>query len=164
MTRCLALRRTARSIPLPRARSCRETRRRQHQPWDLTQLVLGVQETGLFTLDFLFDFSGGTFNAAASSFSITKIQNHNNDTDGLFGDADNVDWTAPATLGSTTYPDGLIFVNEDSGTANGESWMPVSIAYRVGEHSAAGVCACVNIIPSRASRSTFGVPILLFGL
>lgn len=88
-----------------------------------TQAVLGVQETGLFTFDFALDFSSGSFSAGGSSFSITKIQNHVNDTDGSFGDADNVDWTDATTLGGTNYPHGLIFVNEDSGTDNGETWM-----------------------------------------
>ena len=85
-------------------------------PNDPTQVVLGVQETGLFTFDFALDFSSGSFNAAGSSFSITKIQQHHNDTDGAFGDADNVDWTEATILGGVTYPNGLIFVNEDSGT------------------------------------------------
>ena len=92
-------------------------------PSDPTRVVLGVQETGLFTLRFQPDFSSGSFDAAGSSFAITKIQSHNNDTDGLFGDADNVDWTAPTALGGESFPDGLIFVNEDSGTRNGETWM-----------------------------------------
>jgi hypothetical protein len=88
-----------------------------------TRVALGVQETGLFTFDFALDFSGGSFNAGGSSFSITKIQNHINDSDGAFGDADNVEWTAATTLQGTRYPNGLIFVNEDSGTNNGEIWM-----------------------------------------
>ena len=78
---------------------------------------------GLFTFDFDLDFSGGSFSAAGSSFSITKIQNHNNDVNGSFGDADNVDWSAPTVLGGTAYPDGLIFVNEDSSTNTGEIWV-----------------------------------------
>jgi hypothetical protein len=92
-------------------------------PNDSTQFVLGDQDSGLFTFDLHLDFSSGSFNAAGSNFSVTMIQNHNNDIDGLFGDADNVDWTAPTTLGGVTYPNGLIFVNEDSATANGETWM-----------------------------------------
>lgn len=88
-----------------------------------TRVALGVQETGLFTFDFALDFSSGNFNAGGSSFSITKIQNHVNDTDGKFGDADNVDWTEATTLHGVTYANGLIFVNEDSGTLNGETWM-----------------------------------------
>ncbi len=92
-------------------------------PNNPTQVVLGVQESGLFTFDCVLDFSGGAFSAGGSSFSITKIQQHHNDTDGAFGDADNVDWTEATTLGGVTYPNGLIFVNEDSGTANGETWM-----------------------------------------
>lgn len=92
-------------------------------PNDPSQVVIGVQETGLFTFDFSLDFSSGTFDPITSNFSLTKIQNHNNDLDGLFGDADNVDWTAATTLGGVSYPGGLIFVNEDSGTSNGETWM-----------------------------------------
>lgn len=92
-------------------------------PTNPTQVVMGVQETGLFVLDFRLDFSGGGFNAAASGFSITKIQNQNNNIDDAFGDADNVDWSAATTLGGVDYPSGLIFVNEDTGTRNGETWM-----------------------------------------
>jgi hypothetical protein len=92
-------------------------------PNDPTQAVIGIQETGLFSFDFNLDFSSGSFYAAGSGFSITKLQNHVNDTDGQFGDADNVDWTAATTLGGVNYPSGLIFVNEDSGTSNGETWM-----------------------------------------
>ena len=100
-------------------------------PSDPTRAVLGDQDSGLFTFDFDFVFSGGSFNAAASGFSITKVQNHVNDVDysgsgayaNAFGDADNVDWTAPTVINGSTYAEGLIFVNEDSGTANGEIWM-----------------------------------------
>ena len=100
-------------------------------PGDPTKVVLGDQSNsgdastaaGLFTFDFNLDFSGGSFSAAGSSFSITKIQNHNNDVNGSFGDADNVDWSAPTVLGGTAYPDGLIFVNEDSSTNTGEIWV-----------------------------------------
>ncbi len=92
-------------------------------PFDPTQVVLGDQDSGVFTFDFQLNFGGGLFNAASSSFSITKIVNHNDDIDGLAGDADNVDWTAPTTLGGVNFPQGLIFVNEDSGTENGETWM-----------------------------------------
>lgn len=88
-----------------------------------TQVVQGIQETGLFTYDFNLAFSGGNFSTATSSFSLKKIRDQNNDLDGLFGDADNVDWTAATTLNGTTYSNGLIFVNEDSGTSNGETWM-----------------------------------------
>jgi autotransporter-associated beta strand protein len=89
------------------------------------QVALGVQESGLFTLDFnlKFEGAGGTFNVADSRFSVTKVLNHTNDTDGQFGDPDNVDWTAATTLNNVNYANGLIFVNEDSGTSNGETWM-----------------------------------------
>ena len=94
-------------------------------PNDPTQVVLGAQDSGLFTFDFSLNFTGagGSFNAGTSSFSLTKVKNHTNDTDGVFGDADNVDWTAATTLNGTPYSNGLIFVNEDSGTGNGEVWM-----------------------------------------
>lgn len=92
-------------------------------PFDPTQVVLGDQDSGVFTFDFQLDFGSGLFTAASSSFSITKIVNHNDDIDGLAGDADNVDWTAPTMLGGVDFPQGLIFVNEDSGTENGETWM-----------------------------------------
>ena len=92
-------------------------------PSDPTQVVLGDEDSGVFTFDFNLDFSGGNFNGASSGFSITKIHNHNNDIDGAIGDADNVDWTDATTLGGTPYPNGIIFVNEDSGTSNGETWM-----------------------------------------
>jgi hypothetical protein len=88
-----------------------------------TQAVLGVQESGLFTFDFSLVFTGGDFDAAGSSFSIAKIQQHVNNTDGEFGDADNVDWSEATTLNGVTYPDGLVFVNEDSETLSGETWM-----------------------------------------
>jgi hypothetical protein len=96
------------------------------------QAVIGIQESGLFTFDFnlKFDGPGGTFNAnglsTGSTFTVTKVLNHTNDTDGQFGDADNVDWTKTTTLNGVTYANGLIFVNEDSGTGNGETWMTTS--------------------------------------
>jgi hypothetical protein len=92
-------------------------------PNDPTRAVLGDEDSGLFSFDFQLDFAAAGFTPAASSFSITKIQQHNNDIDGRFGDADNVDWTRATTLNGVTYSNGLIFVNEDSGTSNGETWM-----------------------------------------
>jgi hypothetical protein len=88
-----------------------------------TQAVLGDQDSGLFTFDFSLDFSSGSFNAVGSSFTITRIQSHTNDIDGAFGDADNVEWTDATVLDGNAYADGLIFVNEDSGTGGGEIWM-----------------------------------------
>ena len=88
-----------------------------------TQVVQGIQETGLFTYDFNLVFSGGSFSTASSTFKTKKIKEHVNDTDGSFGDADNVDWTLATVLNGSNYTNGLIFVNEDSGTANGETWM-----------------------------------------
>jgi len=94
-------------------------------PSDPTQVVLGDQNSGLFTFSFHLNFGGvgGHFSSAASSFTITKIQNHINDSNGNFGDADNVDWTDATNLAGNTYADGLIFVNEDTGTQTGEIWM-----------------------------------------
>ena len=54
-----------------------------------------------------------------TSFTITKVSTTSNGT-GVLGQPDNVDWTDATTLGATTYPDGLIFVNEDNST--GEIW------------------------------------------
>jgi hypothetical protein len=73
-------------------------------PNNPTQLVLGDQDSGLFTFNFQLDFGSGSFSAAGSSFSITKIQQHHGGVDGAFGDADNVDWTAVTTLNGVTYP------------------------------------------------------------
>ena len=91
-------------------------------PSDGTRAVLGNQNFGVFTFDFALDFSSPAgFDAAASSFAITKIHDDTSGTLGSIGDADNVDWTAPTLLGGTTYADGLIFVNEDN--SNGEIWL-----------------------------------------
>jgi len=90
-------------------------------PSDPTRAVVGNQNFGLFTFDFDLDFGGGSFSAAGSSFSITKTQNDVSNTVGIFGDPDNVEWTAPTVINGTNYPDGLIFVNEDN--SSGEIWM-----------------------------------------
>jgi len=92
-------------------------------PGDPTRMVLGDQTDGLFTFDFNLDFTGGAFNSASSTFSVTKIQNHINDVNNAFGDADNVEWTAPTSLNGTAFAEGLIFVNEDTDTGSGEIWM-----------------------------------------
>ena len=90
-------------------------------PGDPTRVVLGDQNSGVFTFDFDLDFGSGSFVAASSSFSITQIQAHHDATNNAIGDADNVDWTAPTVLGGTSYPEGLIFINEDYTT--GEIWV-----------------------------------------
>ena len=90
-------------------------------PADPTKAVLGNQNSGLFTFDFNLDFSGGSFAAGTSGFSITKLQNDNASGSNSFNNPDNVDWTDATTLDDITYSDGLIFVNEDSG--EGEIWM-----------------------------------------
>jgi hypothetical protein len=118
-------------------------------PNDPTQVVMGIQETGLFTFDFNLDFTSGSFYAAGSGFSVMKIQNHVNDIDGQFGDADNVDWTAATTLGGVSYPNGLIFVNEDSGTANGETWMMTP--------TGSGLTKIADTVADAASTETSGV-------
>ena len=91
-------------------------------PNDPTRMVLGDQDSGLFEFDFSLDFSSGSFNAATSGFSIDKLQNHADNIDNSFGDADNVDWSLATTVDGEHFPDGLIFVNEDTGTNNGEIW------------------------------------------
>jgi hypothetical protein len=85
-------------------------------PVDPTRFVLGDQDSGAFVFDTNLFFSGGTFNVGASSFSITRID----DPAGSANAHDNVDWTDATNLGGTSYPDGLVFVNEDNTT--GEIW------------------------------------------
>jgi hypothetical protein len=114
-----------------------------------TQVVQGIQETGLFTYDFNLVFSGGSFSTASSTFSLKKIRDQNNDTDGLFGDADNVDWTMATTLNGTTYANGLIFVNEDSGTANGETWRM--------SPDGSGLSLIADTIPNIEATETSGI-------
>jgi hypothetical protein len=118
-------------------------------PSDPTQAVLGDQNSGLFTFDFNLDFGSGSFNAVASDFSITKIQNHINDSDGNFGDADNVDWTDATTLGGVNYADGLIFVNEDTGTSGGEIW--------VNEPDGSGITKIADTILVAGATETTGI-------
>jgi hypothetical protein len=84
------------------------------------QVVLGNQNSGVFIFNFNLDFSGGSFNSETSGFSITKIADASRSGNNSFNDPDNVDWTDATTLGSNIYPEGLIFVNEDS--AEGEIW------------------------------------------
>ena len=89
--------------------------------------VLGDENSGLFLLEFSFDNSSGDLAIDESSFSVTKLLNNQNDPVTLgnavkaFGHADNLDWTAATQLANTTYPNGLIFVNE--GNVDGEIWM-----------------------------------------
>lgn len=87
-------------------------------PSDPTRAVLGDQTSGVFSFDFDLVFGAG-FDAGTSSFTITKVANTSGGTNSLNG-PDNVDWTAATTLGGSSYPDGLIFVNED--TSDGEIW------------------------------------------
>jgi len=87
-------------------------------PSDPTRVVLGDQDSGVFTLDFDLVFSGG-FSSGASSFTVTKISNEGGGG-GSLSSPDNVDWTNPTTLGGTFYSEGLIFVNEDNDS--GEIW------------------------------------------
>ncbi len=87
-------------------------------PSNPTRAVLGDQDSGVFTFDFALAFSGG-FDAGASTFAVTKISNTGGGS-GSVDSPDNVDWTAATILGGTSYPDGLIFVNEDN--SSGEIW------------------------------------------
>ena len=84
------------------------------------QVVLGDQDSGVFTFIFNLDFSDGSFNSETSGFTITKIANDGSSGNNSFNNPDNVDWTDATTLGGNIYPEGLIFVNEDS--AEGEIW------------------------------------------
>jgi len=88
-------------------------------PNDPTQVALGDQTSGVFIFDFSLDFSGGSFNAAGSSFTLTMISNTSGGTNSLNA-PDNLDWTAAATLGSTDWSNGIVFVNEDN--SSGEIW------------------------------------------
>ncbi|MEM7682850.1 MAG: dockerin type I domain-containing protein [Planctomycetota bacterium] len=91
-------------------------------PHDPTRVVLNDQTDGTFELDFSLDFSSGSFNAGASSFTMAKvIDEATSGTATSINNQDNVDWTRPTTLGGTTYSDGLWFINEDSTT--GQVWM-----------------------------------------
>jgi hypothetical protein len=114
-------------------------------PSDPTRVVLADETSGTFVFDF-FDlvFFNGNFNSAASSFTVTMIADQCNDCENTLGDADNVDWTAATQLGGVSYPDGLIFVNED--TAIGEVWQinpdgsnPVRVAKTKGGRSSSGI-------------------------
>lgn len=87
-------------------------------PSEPTKVVLGDQDSGVFSFDLDLVFAPG-FNAAASRFTVTKISNEGGST-GSLDSPDNVDWTDATTLGGTAYLDGLVFVNEDNGT--GEIW------------------------------------------
>lgn len=89
-------------------------------PSHSNQVVLGNQNSGVFIFIFDLDFSGGSFNSGTSGFSITKIVDASSSGNNSFNDPDNVDWTDATTLGGNIYPEGLIFVNEDS--AEGEIW------------------------------------------
>ena len=88
-------------------------------PSDPTRVVLGVQKSGVFTFRFTLDFRSGYFQSETSSFQLTKIAaslqaSHLNSPD-------NVDWTDATTLSSgASYPEGIIFVNEDN--SSGEIW------------------------------------------
>jgi hypothetical protein len=90
-------------------------------PSEPNQVVLGDQDSGVFTFAFDLVFGGGSFNAGTSSFTITKIANDGSSGNNSFNNPDNVDWTDATTLNGTAYPDGLIFTNEDSD--EGEIWV-----------------------------------------
>lgn len=87
-------------------------------PSDPTRVVLGDQTSGVFVFDFDLVFGPG-FDPGASGFTLTAIA-ATVDGSGVLGQPDNVDWTDATALGGATYPDGLIFVNEDNAT--GEIW------------------------------------------
>jgi len=88
-------------------------------PDDPTRVVLGDQTSGVFVFDFDLDFSSGSFNAANSGFTVTMISTTSGNNNSL-DNPDNLDWTAATTLGGTSWPEGIVFVNEDN--ASGEIW------------------------------------------
>ena len=85
------------------------------------EFVLADQTDGVYTFDLALDFTGGAFNAVSSGFSVTKIADDGASAEDIFNNPDNIEWTASTTLDGTTYPDGLIFVNEDH--SSGEVWV-----------------------------------------
>ncbi len=89
-------------------------------PNNPTQVALTDQNFGAFIFDLNLDFTGGSFNTGASGYLVEKIVNQGAGTVGVFQNMDNNDWTEATELNGTAYPDGLIFVNEDS--SEGEIW------------------------------------------
>ncbi|WKD49137.1 hypothetical protein [Microbulbifer spongiae] len=87
-------------------------------PGSPTEVVLADQNSGVFNLNFSLVFNSG-FDAASSSFTVTKISNESG-SNGSLDSPDNIDWTAATTLNGVDYPDGIIFVNEDN--SSGEIW------------------------------------------
>lgn len=87
-------------------------------PSSPTEVVLADQNSGVFNLNFSLVFNSG-FDAASSSFTVTKISNESGSS-GSLDSPDNIDWTAATTLNGVDYPDGIIFVNEDN--SSGEIW------------------------------------------
>lgn len=87
-------------------------------PSNPTRVVLGNQNSGVFTLAFNLVF-GSSFNAGSSGFTVTKISTTSGGANSL-NSPDNVDWTAAATLNGVNYSTGLLFVNEDN--TDGEIW------------------------------------------
>jgi len=87
-------------------------------PSDPTRAVLGDQTSGVFTFDFTLVFGAG-FDSGASSFTITMVASTSGGINSL-DSPDNVDWTDATELGANSYPNGLIFVDEDN--TSGEVW------------------------------------------
>ena len=87
-------------------------------PSDPTKVILGDQDSGVFTFDLNLVFSG-SFNAGSSSFTVTKTSNESGGTNSL-DSPDNIDWSAATSLNGTSYPEGIIFINEDN--SSGEIW------------------------------------------
>jgi hypothetical protein len=119
-------------------------------PSDGTRVVLGDQDSGVFTFKFNLDFSGGTFDAASSGFTLTKIAD-NTSGQNMLGSADNVDWCGATTLSGTNYPEGLIFVNEDN--SSGEVWMM--------NPDGSGQSLIASTIPSAESSGILDISTLL---
>lgn len=87
-----------------------------------TKFVLAEEQKGVFSFALNLDFDDGKFTASKSSFTVTRIiaPSRTYIGHGVFQGGDNVDWTHRTLLGGVSYPDGLLFVNED--TKAGEIW------------------------------------------
>ena len=88
-------------------------------PTNPKRVVLGDQDSGVFVFDFALSFTGGSFKASSSNFTLSKISSTSGGDNSL-NSPDNVDWTAATTLAGTSYASGIIFVNEDN--SSGETW------------------------------------------
>ncbi len=88
-------------------------------PSNPTRVMLADQDSGVFVFNFALSFAGGSFAAGSSSFTLGKVSTTSGGDNSL-DSPDNLDWTAATTLAGTSYPSGILFVNEDN--SSGETW------------------------------------------